>query len=121
MDLLDAQATEIRSFLGPDPPATSVPATDTAFSPAHSGPLRQSSTSRSAPGDNSAQSPHQIASSPLTINGAVSSTTAKRRATDEDAEGSSKQQRSKRNRVREAPVFPAEIAPRLLACANLHD
>ncbi|KAK0617491.1 hypothetical protein B0T14DRAFT_539015 [Immersiella caudata] len=92
MDLLDAQASEIRSFLGPSPLG---------------GPLRPSShhSSRSAPGDNSALSP-QIASgsSPPGFSGANSNasigltSSSKRSAHDDETEASAKQQRSKRNR-----------------------
>ncbi|KAK4168469.1 putative fungal-specific transcription factor [Cladorrhinum sp. PSN259] len=107
MDLLENQVSDLRSFLGaatgPQAPAVVSPI-DAApgYSPP-TGPL-----SRSAPGANSAQQ-HQ-ASSPLESPGAASSSNTTtttnnnkrgRAADDEDAadaSGSTKQQRSKRNR-----------------------
>ncbi|KAK5653784.1 hypothetical protein OQA88_7942 [Cercophora sp. LCS_1] len=104
MDLLETQASEIRSFLGPAPPAVgaSASATDaTAYSPARTGPHRPSShhSSHSALGDNSAHATQpQAGSSPLTVNGNDASTSASKRRAEDDADSSSKQQRSKRNR-----------------------
>ncbi|KAK3998102.1 putative fungal-specific transcription factor [Cladorrhinum sp. PSN332] len=107
MDLLENQVSDLRSFLGttgPQPPAVVSPidAPPAGYSPP-SGPL-----SRSAPGANSAQHQHQHqhqASSPLespgstTNNTTSSSAAAKRRAEDDDIDsGSTRQQRTKRNR-----------------------
>ncbi|KAK1754011.1 hypothetical protein QBC47DRAFT_302419 [Echria macrotheca] len=91
MDLLETQASEIRSFLGPGPPNSSVSATDshrTVAAPP------TDSASRSAPGDNSAYVANHHLASP---NGTT--TSSKRRADDDADDASAKQQqRSKRNR-----------------------
>ncbi|KAK0641296.1 hypothetical protein B0T16DRAFT_336310 [Cercophora newfieldiana] len=83
MDLLDAQASEIRSFLGPTPLG---------------GPHRPASgrnSSHSAPGDNSASPGFDSASSNTNNTG---STGAKRGVPEDDFDGSTKQPRGKRNR-----------------------
>ncbi|KAJ9142436.1 Casein kinase II subunit beta [Pleurostoma richardsiae] len=86
MNQLDAQVSDLRSFLPhpPGPPTPSNAAHAAGFSPRHPG--THGASPRSAPGDNSAQ--------PSTPS--AHGLPAKRRS--EDDGGSAKQQRSKRNR-----------------------
>ena len=116
MNLLETQASEIRSFLGPAPPSVGGPGGESdvpapavmGFAPAYSssngsGPHshRPSTGSHSAHGDNSAQPPHT---------GSPTDNAAKRKASDGDVEASAKQQRSKRNRVRHSPAPQSHFA-----------
>lgn len=99
MDLLESQASDLRAFLGQQPPAAASHVADVvspqavsvpAYSP--DGPLP---SSHSALGDNSAPQP----ASPRLEPRDGARTGAKRRADDGDGEAVAKQQRSKRNRV----------------------